>query len=210
MLKILIADDHAVVRRGLKQIFEETPDISVIEEAVNGRDVMDKVSKHKVDLVILDIKMPDKNGLDVLKELRHKHPDIPVIILSIYSEDLFAKRAFKIGASGYLTKETAPDELVKAIRQVIAGGKYVSTKFAESLVFDLASDSKKLPHEQLSDREFQVMRLLASGKKLTEIADQLFLSSKTISTNRTRILKKMKMKTNAELIRYAIKNSLVE
>lgn len=210
MLKVLIADDHAVVRMGLRQIFEESKDITVVEEAGNGREVIDKVSKNKVDLVILDIKLPDKNGLEVLKELKHGYPRIPVIILSIYSEELFARRAFRTGASAYLTKESAPDELMKAIRKVVGGGKYVSSKFAESLVIDLTDDSKKLPHEKLSDREFQVLCHISSGKKINEIAKMLFLSPKTISTVRTRILNKMKMKSNAELIRYSIKNSLIE
>lgn len=210
MLNILIADDHAVVRQGLKQIFEETPDINVIEEAANGREVMNKVSSSKVDLVILDIKLPDKNGLDVLKELKHKNPDIPVIILSIYSEELFARRAFKTGASGYLTKESAPEELIKAVRKAVSGGKYVSSRFAENLVVDLVGDSTMMPHELLSNREFQVMCLLASGKRVKEIADHLFLSPKTITTVRKRILNKMNMKTNSDLIRYAMKNSLIE
>ncbi|MFQ5841653.1 MAG: response regulator [Thermodesulfobacteriota bacterium] len=210
MIKVLIADDHAVVRRGLKQILAETRDLVVAGEAVNGNQVLDRVRTDDLDVVVLDITMPGRSGLDILKVLRHERYKLPVLVLSIHSEDEYAVRVLKAGASGYMTKESAPDELVKAIRKVVAGGKYVSPYLAEQLAFDLGRDFGEPPHKALSDREYEVMCMIASGKTVTEICKELSLSIKTISTYRARILEKMRMRKNAELIHYAVKNGLVD
>ena len=207
-IKILIADDHTVVRRGLEQIIAETPDIVVTGEASNGWEVLDKVSNGNYDEVILDIAMPGKDGMEVLNQIKHEKPGLPVLILSMYPEEQFAVRALRSGASGYLTKESAPDELVSAIRKVSTGGKYISSALAEKLAFLLQNMERPL-HEALSDREYKVMCLIASGKTVTEIANELSLSIKTISTYRSRVLEKMNLKNNAELTHYAIKNQLV-
>jgi len=210
MLRILIADDHAIVRQGLKQIVAETRDIVVAGEASNGQELLDKIRVDDYDVVVLDITMPVRNGMDVLKQLRSERPRLPVLILSIHSEEQYASRALRAGASGYLTKESAPDELVVAIRKVSLGGKYISSSLAEKLAFELEIGREQTPHERLSDREYQVMCMIASGKTVTEIAQELSLSEKTISTYRSRILEKMKMKNSAELTYYAIKNQLVD
>jgi DNA-binding NarL/FixJ family response regulator len=210
MIKILIADDHAIVREGLKQILSESPDLVVVAEASSGQEVLEKISKNDLDLVVLDIAMPGRGGLDILKEIKTQKPRLPVLMLSMYPEEQYAIRVLKAGASGYLTKESAPDELVKAIRQISQGKKYISPSLAEKLAIDLELGPDKLPHEILSDREYQVMCMIASGKTLKEIADGLSLSIKTISTYRSRILEKMNMKTNAELTHYAIKSNLVD
>jgi DNA-binding NarL/FixJ family response regulator len=210
MIKILIADDHAIVREGLKQILSESPDLVVVAEASAGQEVLDKIMKNDLDLVILDIAMPGRGGLDILKEIKSQKPKLPVLILSMYPEEQYAVRVLKSGASGYLTKESAPDELVKAIRQISQGKKYISPSLAEKLAVDLEISPDRPSHETLSDREYQVMCMIASGKTLKEIADGLSLSIKTISTYRSRILEKMNMKTNAELTHYAIKNRLVD
>jgi DNA-binding NarL/FixJ family response regulator len=210
MIRALIADDHAVVRQGLKQILGDTPEMVVAGEATTGQEVLDKIRAETWDVVVLDISMPDRSGLDVLKQLRSERPKLPVLVLSMHSEDQYAVRALKAGASGYLTKDSAPDELVKAIRKVVSGGRYVGSCLAERLAFEIGADSSKLPHETLSDREFQVLRLIASGKSVTEIAAELYLSSKTVSTYRVRLLKKMNLKTNAELMHYAMQNHLVD
>jgi len=210
MLKILIADDHPVVRRGLKQIIADTPDMAVGDEATNGWEVVDKVRVSDYDVVLLDIAMPGKDGLDVLTQLKHEKPRLPVLMLSMYPEEQFAMRALRAGASGYITKESAPDELVGAIRKVSAGGQYVSSALAEKLALDLQRGGKQPPHETLSDREYRVMCLIASGKTVTEIARELSLSVKTISTYRRRVLDKMKMKNNAELTHYTMSRRLVD
>ncbi len=210
MIKILIADDHAIVRQGLQQIVKSSPDMSVVGEAVNGEDALSKIRTEDWDVLVLDISMPGRSGFDILRELKHERPNLPVLVLSMHSEDQFAVRTLKAGAAGYLTKESAPDELVQAIRKVVAGGKYISPSLAEKLAFDLENGSEKPPHETLSDREFQVMRMIASGKTVKEIAEELSLSVKTVSTYRARILEKMDLKTNAELIHYAVQNQLVE
>jgi DNA-binding NarL/FixJ family response regulator len=210
MIKILIADDHAIVREGLKQILLENPDLVVVSEASTGQEVLNKVGKNDLDMVVLDIAMPGRGGMDILKEIKSLKPKLPVLILSMYPEEQYAVRVLKSGASGYLTKESAPVELVKAIRQISQGKKYISPSLAEKLAFDLEVSSEKLPHETLSDREYQVMCMIASGKTLKEIADELSLSIKTISTYRSRILEKMNMRTNAELTHYAVKNRLVD
>ena len=210
MIKVLIADDHAVVRQGLKRILQDTHGMVVAGEAVNGQEVLKKVRAEAWDVVILDISMPGHSGLDILKELEHERPKLPVLVLSMHSEDQFAMRVLRAGASGYLTKDSAPDELVKAVRKVARGGKYVSPLLAEKLAYEIGPDSNKLPHETLSDREFQVLRMIATGKAVGEIATELSLSPKTISTYRARLLQKMNLTSNAELIHYAIQNHLID
>ncbi|MBU1749567.1 MAG: response regulator transcription factor [Chloroflexi bacterium] len=182
----------------------------VAGEALNGQEVLEKVRAEAWDVVVLDIAMPGRGGLDILKELKHERPQLPVLVLSMYAEDQFAVRVLKAGASGYLTKDSAPDELVKAVRKVVNGGKYVSPFLAEKLASEINTDSIRLPHETLSDREFQVLRLIATGKAVKEIAAELALSTKTISTYRARILHKMNLTTTAELIHYAMRNRLIE
>jgi two-component system invasion response regulator UvrY len=210
MLKVLIADDHPIVRQGLKQILSEESDMGVFGEAQNSQEVLELVQKQDWDIVILDITMPGRGGIDVLKELKHERPKLPVLMLSVHPEDQYAVRALKAHASGYMTKDSAPEELVKAIRKILRGGKYISSTLAEKLAFDLETETEKPLHETLSDREHQVLLMIASGKTVSEIAEELSLSVKTIDTYRARILEKMKMKTNAELTYYAIKNELVD
>ncbi len=210
MIKILIADDHPIVRKGLKEIIEETPGMKVVDEASNGQEVLEKVFKKDINVVLLDISMPGRSGLDILRDIKKQRPKLVVLVLSMHPEEQYAVQALKEGASGYLTKESAPDELLAALRKVSSGGKYVSSSLAEKLAYALEKDGEKPPHETLSVREYEVMRLIASGKTVTEIARELFLSPKTISTYRARILEKMRMKNNAQLVRYAIKNRLVD
>ena len=210
MIKILIADDHTIVREGMKQILSENPYIVVAAEANNGHEVLDKLNKHNYDLIVLDIALPGRSGLDILKDIKNQKPKLPVLVLSMYPEEQYAVRVLKAGASGYLTKESAPNELIKAIKQITQGRKYISPSLAEKLAGELEIDSKKPLHETLSDREYEVMIMIASGKRVKEIADNLSLSEKTVSTYRTRILEKMGMKSNAELTRYAIKNKLID
>jgi len=209
MIKILVADDHPVVRQGLKQIVADTSDLVVTGEASRGREVLEKIDKDDYDIVLLDITMPDKTGLEVLEELKILKPKLPVLILSMHPEEQYAIRALRLGASGYLTKEGVPDGLISAIRKVSAGGKYVSPSLAEKLAVYLEIDTEKPLHQALSDREYRVMCMIASGKTVKEIADELFLSVKTVSTYRSRLLKKMMMKNNAELIHYCLQNKLV-
>ncbi len=210
MIKVLIADDHPIVRQGLRQILSGTTDMEVTGEAVSGQEALDQVRVGGWDVLVLDITMPDRSGFDILKELKHEQPHLPVLVLSIHAEEQLAVRVLKAGASGYLTKENAPDELVKAIRKVVSGGRYISPGLAETLAFGLDAASDRPRHETLSDREFQVMQLMASGKTLIEIAEALSLSAKTVSTYRTRLLEKLNLKSNAELIRYAFENHLIE
>lgn len=207
-IKVLVADDHEIVRQGLKTIISEHSDLSIAGEAENGNQVLKIVKKTKVDVVLLDFDMPEKNGLDTLIELKALYPKLPVMILSIFPEDHYGTRFLKAGASGYLQKSSATDQLIDAIRKVFNGGKYISSALTDKLVTGLNKDDEQFLHESLTDREFQVFRLLATGKKLKEIADELCLSINTISTYRSRLLQKMDMKNNADVIRYAIKNGL--
>ena len=209
MINVLIADDHPIVRRGLREIIDNESDMQVVAEAKNGFEVFNLVKKTKIDLAMLDISMPDRSGLDVMKQLKKEYPALPVLVLSVHSEEQYALRVLKGGGSGYLTKESAPNELVKAIRKVISGGKYVSSSFAEKLIFEIEKQEKPL-HKTLSDREFEVLCKIATGKTVKEIANEMYLSVKTISTYRSRILEKMDMTSSAQLTYYAIKNGLVE
>src|SRR5258706_2293905 len=208
MIKILIADDHPVVRQGLKQMLADEPDMKVAGEAANATELLEKVRREPWDIVLLDITMPGRGGLDVLKDLKRDRGKLPVLVLSMHPEDQFGLRVLKAGAAGYLTKDSAPEELVKAIRKVCGGGKDVSPLLAEQLASRLDAAEPRPPHEFLSDREYQVMRLIASGKRVGEIARDLSLSVKTISTYRLRLLAKMDLKTNAELTRYVIEPRL--
>lgn len=209
MIRILIADDHAIVRRGLKQILADFHEEIEVDEAGDGGEAVSKALADRYGMVLLDISMPVRSGLDALRELRALRPGLPVLMLSIHPEEEYAVRTIRAGASGYLMKESAPDELLLAIRKVLRGGRYVSTSLAERLAFGPAPE-ETAPHEALSERELQVFRLLTSGKAMKEIAGELSLSIKTVSTYRTRILEKMKMKSNTELIRYALRTRLLE
>lgn len=210
MIEVLVVDDHAVVRRGLAQILAEERDMGVCGEAQNAREALELVRGEHWDVVVLDLSLPDRSGLDVLKEVQQARPKLPILVLSIHPEDQFAVRVLKAGAAGYLTKEAAPEELARAIRKVAGGGKYVSASLAERLALDLEAGTAQPPHKTLSDREYEVLRLIASGKTVSEIADYLSLSVKTVSTYRARVMEKMRLKTNAELTRYAIRHSLVD
>ncbi len=210
MIKIFIADDHAIVRKGLKQIISETPDMIVSEEADNGLEALDKISENNYDVILLDISMPGKNGLEILRLVRKKKPKLPVLMLSVHSEEQYAVRSLRAGASGYLTKESAPDELIAAIRTISKGGKFVNASLAEKLISELEIYVERPSHETLSDREYQVMCMSVMGNTLKEIAQELSLSIQTVSTYRTRILEKMNMNSIAEVIRYAVKHGLVE
>jgi DNA-binding NarL/FixJ family response regulator len=210
MTKIIIVDDHPIVRQGLKQVLSEEPDMAMFGEAQNSEEVLELIRKEDWDIVVLDITMPGRGGLDVLKEIKHERPKLPVLILSIHPEDQYAVRALKAGAAGYLTKESAPEELVRAIRKILRGGKYVSSTLAEKMAFNLEMEAEKPLHETLSDREYQVLLMIASGKTSSRIAEEMALSVKTVSTYRARILEKMKMKSNADLTYYVIKNNLID
>ncbi|GMW00276.1 MAG: DNA-binding response regulator [Candidatus Hydrogenedentota bacterium] len=208
--KILVADDHAVVRKGIIQILEATPDLSVEGEASNGAEMIELVRSQEWDALIMDLHMPGVGGIDLLRQVNALRPKLPVLILTVQPEDVYAKRLLQAGAAGYLTKESVTDELLTAVRKICSGGRFVSQSLAEKLFFSKEGENGRAPHEALSDREFEVLRLLASGMTPTEIAHKLCLSVKTVSTYRARILDKMDMKTNAELMRYAIKNELVD
>lgn len=210
MIGVFIADDHPVVRQGIRQIVAATDDITVVDEATTGHEALQRLTDIQCDLVLLDLSLPDIDGLDLLKQLRRVHPQRPILILTMHSEDQFALRALKAGASGYLTKESAPAELVGAVRKVVAGGRYISQRLAESLAAHLGPDAEKPAHERLSDREYQVLRLIAAGRSTRDISTQLSLSSKTVSTYRARLLDKMGMKTSAELMAYAVRHHLAD
>jgi len=209
MIKILIADDHPIVRKGLKDIIKETSDMAVTAEASSGEEVLGKALKNDLDVVVLDISMPGMSWVDILKRIKKERPELSVLVLSMFPEEQYAVQVFRAGASGYLTKQSTPDELLEAIRKVSKKRKYISASLAEKLAFDLENDTQGPPHETLSNREYEVMCLIASGNTVKEIAEKLDLSVKTISTYRSRILEKMSMRNNAELTYYAIKNHLV-
>ena len=211
MVQILVVDDHAIVRRGVIRILEESSDLEArCDEAATAQDTLRMVAAGRYAMVLLDISLPGASGLELLKVLRRDHPKLPIVILSMYPEDQYAIRALTMGAVGYLTKESAPEDLVAAVQKALAGGRYISASLAEQMAVHLVSGSKKgsLPHEDLSDREFAVLRLIGAGRTPTQIAGELFLSVKTISTYRSRVLLKMNLKSNAELMSYALKNSL--
>jgi two-component system, NarL family, invasion response regulator UvrY len=209
-IRVFIADDHAIVREGLKQILAESPDIIVAGEAENGVDAIKLFRKSKCHVMLLDISMPDRSGIEVLKQVKKEHPELAVLMLSMHREDQYAIRSLKAGAAGYLTKQSAPRELVTAIRQVAAGQKYVSAALAQELAAGVADDHDTALHDTLSDREYQTLTMIASGKTVSAIAKELSLSVKTISEYRARLLVKMKLKNSAELTHYAIKNQLIE
>lgn len=208
-MNILLADDHSIVRRGLKEILlEEFPDAN-FQEAADGQELIRKMRAEKFDVIISDVSMPGKSGLEALKVIKAESPTIPVLVLSIHPEELYAIRVLKAGASGYLTKESAPEELVKAVRMIMSGRKYITPSLAEKMASNLDNDLSKLPHELLSDRELDVLKLIASGKTVSDIAHELSLSVNTISTYRSRVLEKMNLKSNSELTFYAISNNLL-
>jgi DNA-binding NarL/FixJ family response regulator len=210
MTRILIADDHAVVREGLKQIISRAADMTVVGEAATGEEALRKALAQVCDVMVLDINMPDLSGLEVLKQIRRENLKLPILVLSMYSEDAYAVRTLRAGASGYLEKESSPDQLLAAIRKVSLGGKYVSPSLAERLASDMDADSERAPHQKLSDREFQVLRLLSSGKTVKEIAQELSVGAPSVCTYRARILSKMRMRHVAELTHYAIRNRLAD
>ncbi len=209
MIRILVADDHAVVRQGVKQILADVKDMAVVGEAQTGAETLEKVLKHDYDVVLLDISMPGRSGLEVLEDIKSRRPKTAVLILSMHPEEQYALRALRSGASAYLTKASAPQELIGAIRKVAGGGKYVTLSLAEKLADQLEFDGQRPPHERLSNREYQVMLMLAEGKTVSDAAAELCLSVKTISTYRARVLAKMGMKKNAELTLYAVHNRLI-
>jgi two-component system invasion response regulator UvrY len=209
-MKILIADDHPVVREGIKQIIGKASDMIVGGEALTGQEVLDRVSREEWDIVILDINMPGKDGFEVLREIRHDHPKLPILILSVYPEEQIGVRILRAGASGFLNKESAPKELLNAIRKIHSGGKYVSPSLAEKLAVEIEFRAGGEPHKTLSDREFQVLCYIATGKTISEIGDQLSISEKTVRTYRDRLLKKMNLKNDVELTHYALKHQLIE
>ena len=209
MLKVLIADDHPVVRQGVKQILAEELQLKQFGEARNAREVLENVSKKQWDILILDINLPDMNGLEILRQLKKVHPDLPVLVLTVFDEDQIAIRVLKAGAAGFVTKETMPNELISAVKKIHSGGKYVSPSLAEKLVFNIYAEDEKPVHHKLSNREYQVICLIAARKSVKQIAEELYLSIQTIRTYRTRILEKMEMNTDAELIHYAIQHGLI-
>lgn len=207
MTNVLIVDDHPIVRRGLKQVLQDEPDFSVLE-AGDAREALHEIKAQPVDLVIADIDLPGMNGIELLKEIKQQYKNTPVLMLSVYPEDQVAVRVLRAGAAGFLSKETAPEQLVVAIRKILGGGKHISERVADLLVMNLGASSERSMHERLSDREFQILSLFGEGKTVKQIAESLSLSVPTVSTYRARILDKMEMKSTAELVRYAIQNRL--
>lgn len=210
MIRVLVVDDHAVVRRGLAELLNEESDIEVRGQAGTGHETMQAVRDGEWDAVVLDLNLPDRNGLELLHDLKLEKPKLPILILTICSERQFAVRALRAGAAGYLTKTSAPAELVQAVRKVVTGGRYVSPELAERLAALVSSNGAEMPHDLLSDREYQVFRLLASGRSVSQAGVELHLSGKTISTHRARILEKMGLRTNADMTVYAARNRLLE
>jgi DNA-binding NarL/FixJ family response regulator len=210
VIRVLIADDHAVVRRGVRQILEETSDIEVTGEAASASELWPQVREGRCDAIVLDVNLPGRSGLELLSDIKRERPELPVLILTVHSEEQYAVRALKAGASGFLTKESAPDKLVDAVRKIAEGRRFITPEVAEKLASSVARGDQGPLHETLSDREFQILKMIGSGKTVSQIGRELALSVKTISTHRTRILKKMNLKTNSELTHYAIRNGLVE
>jgi two-component system invasion response regulator UvrY len=208
LIRALVVDDHRIVMRGIEQILLRTPDIRVTGDAASGREAIERAGSEEFDIVLLDISLPDRNGLDVLKILKERKPRLPVLILSMHPEEQYALRALKAGASGYLTKESAQEELIEAIRRISRGRKYVSASLAERLAMELSPGSEGPPHERLSDREYQVMLLIGAGKKINDIAAALFLSPKTITTYKSRVLQKMGMEGTADVVRYLVEHGI--
>jgi DNA-binding NarL/FixJ family response regulator len=210
MIRVIIADDHALVRAGLKHLLGEAGGIEVVGEACKGQEVMTEVRRVECDVVLLDIGMPGRSGLDVLKQLRVEYPDLAVLMLTMYPEELYAVRALRAGAAGYITKDSPPDELIGAVRKVAAGGRYVSLRTAESLAFEVQGRFRQAPHEKLSDRELQILCMIARGRTVKEIAAELNLSPKTVGTYRSRVLAKLNLRNSTEIAYYAVKESLVD
>jgi two-component system, NarL family, invasion response regulator UvrY len=209
-MRILIADDHAILRGGLKELLVSELSCATYGEAGDAPQVLAQIRSEAWDLVLLDISMPGRSGLDLLRELKQLQPELPVLVLSMHPEDQYGIRALRGGASGYVQKESAPEDLIKAIRKVLAGGRYISANLAERLALDLSLNAGKPPHERLSDREFEVLRMIALGKQMSQVAEELHLSATTISTYRARTLKKLGLETNTQLVRYALHNRLVD
>jgi DNA-binding NarL/FixJ family response regulator len=210
MIRVLLADDHTMVRAGLKELLSETGDITVSGEANNGAEALARIRDGDYDVAVLDMSMPGRSGIELIRQVKQERPQLPILVLSMHSEEQYAVRALKAGASGYLTKESAADQLVVAIRRIAAGGAFVTPETAQRLALDVNAAGTAAPHSLLSDREFQVLRLIAGGKSVSEIAKQLTLSVKTISTHKTRILRKMRLANQTELIRYAIEHKLLD
>lgn len=210
MIKLLIVEDHAIVRDGLKQIFADTADIEVQGEAANGQEALQQVRQEDWDIVLLDMSIPGKSGIELIKQLRLEKPRLRILVLTMHEEQQYVARAFKAGVSGYLTKDSASAQLVSAVRKIAGGGTYISPQLAENMALFLVADITTLPHTLLSDREYQIFELLVSGKSLTDIAEQLCISIKTVSTHKSRLLEKMQMTTQTELIRYALEHRLLE
>ena len=210
MIRVVLADDHRMVRTGLKEILADTGDIKVVGEATNGHEVMARVRELLFDLLVLDMSMPGRSGIDLIRQVKSEKPALRILVLSMHSEEQYAVRALKAGAAGYLTKEGAADELVAAIRRIAGGGAYVSPETAQRLALGLDARSERPPHESLSDREMQVFHMIAAGKSVTDIADALTLSVKTVSTHKTRIMQKLNAHNQTDLIRYAIRHKLVD
>ncbi len=210
MIKVLIVDDHPIVQEGFKQILAETPDIKYVDVADSGNEAIDKIREKHYDVIVLDISLPDISGLDVLQLVKIEKPDIPVLVLSIYPEKIYGIQTLKAGASGYITKESAPQELITAIRTLVSGRKYISPSMGEILADELEKDITKLPHERLSEQEYKVFYLIAKGKTLRQISNELCLSIKTVSTYKSRILRKLNMKSGSEIIYYAVTNGLIK
>lgn len=210
MIKLLIADDHAIVREGLKQLFALCQDVSVAGEAVNGAQVLDALRGGGIDLVLLDMNMPGVSGVDLITRIRAYHERLPVLVLSMHNEPQIARRALGAGASGYLTKDNDPETLMAAVRKVAAGGRFIDPALAEMMVFETNGKGERPPHEQLSDRELHILRLLVKGRSVNDIADELSISNKTVSTHKARLMQKLGFQNNAELVRYGLDHGLVE
>ncbi len=210
MIRVVLADDHTIVREGLKQLLLATGDLAIVGEARDGHEVMERVRTLDFDLLLLDMSMPGKSGIELIKQVRAEKPRLKILVLSMHEEHQYAVRAIRAGASGYLTKESASRQLVEAIRKVAAGGAFISAEVAQQLALGAMPDARGLPHEALSDREFQIFRLLAAGKSVTDIGAQLNLSVKTVSTHKSNLMHKMGMASAAELVRYAITHRLVD